>query len=115
MEVVVVVLIIATMTVYSMTGTRSEAELQALGRTAGAWIACVGGLVAAFLLTRWAIRPVASARMAPALVVAGTAVAIHALMVAAQMSQGEPFQIAYVIADALKVAGAVAATRRARP
>jgi hypothetical protein len=112
-ELALVIVISLVMVIYSMPG-RSTAELMAFGDRAGSWLACIGGPIATFLLARWALRPLSSAHMAHALVVAGVAVAIHMLMVAGMIAGGHPFQWIFALADALKVAGGVAAALLAR-
>ena len=113
-ELAFIVLISATMAIYAATVSRKAAEFMPFGHAAIVWYAYIGGPIVTFVLTRWALRPLSSAHVAHALVVAGTAVAIHIFVAAGSIAEGTASLLVYALAEALKVAAAVAAAMLAQ-
>ena len=115
-EAAVVLLIAAAVAGYKYGLSPTQAEHQAFSGRAGFYVGVFGGAPAAFALALWACRPLRAGFLKHGFLVGCVAALLHAALAA---GAGAGFQAAYVLADALKLAGGasggyVAAKRRGR-
>lgn len=104
-EVCVVILIIIVVTAYKYTLSPTEDNFQAFANQAGYYIGIIGGALMAFLFALWVGRSLKADFLINGFLVACVAVILHVGLFVASRAE---FQMAYVIADALKLVGGLA-------
>jgi hypothetical protein len=101
-EIGVVLIIVAAVTAYRYVASPSEAEYQTFADRAGFYVGVVGGALLAFLFSLWVSRALRADFLVNGLLVGGVGVLLHVVLFVASKSE---FQSAYLVADALKLAG----------
>ena len=113
-EASIVVVIAAAVTVYRYALSATPAETEVFSARVGYYVGVFGGAPAAFAFALWVGRSLRGSFLVKGVLVGCVAALLHLSLFAAS---GMGFQVAYVIADALKVVGGAlggyAAQRRA--
>src|SRR5262245_55047301 len=104
-ELSIVVVIGVTIGIYRASSSPTDAELQAFANQVGTYVAVFGVGIAAFCFARWATRMLPTNLVRSGLIVGLIAALLHAGMVAGMMAGGQPFLVAYVVADVMKLVG----------
>ena len=101
-EASVVLVMGAAVMLYRFTASPGEAEFQAFSDRVGTYVGVVGGAVAAFLFALWVGRTIRADFLVNGFLVGCVAALLHIGVLA---GAGAQWQIAYVIADVLKLVG----------